>query len=137
MGCPKVIAEPIVAKKANYVLQVKDNQPTLREAISAAFIRFADDGYTEPSLRRWRTIDRDHGREEPREYFIADLPADCGNPGFRRHNALSDRPIGQIAASNGENRQNRNRTDGGGLYHLGVWSGERIRTGRHERVARS
>jgi predicted transposase YbfD/YdcC len=76
MGCQKEIAKTIVDKKANYVLQVKDNQPTLREAISAAFIGFADDDYTEPSLRRFRTVDRDHGREETREYFIADLPAD-------------------------------------------------------------
>ena len=58
------------------MLQVKDNQPIPRAAISGAFIRFADDDYTEPSLRRFKTFDRDHGREETREYFIADVPAD-------------------------------------------------------------
>jgi len=76
MGCQKEIAKVIVDKKANYVLQVKDNQPNLREAISEAFIRFADDDYTEPSLRRFTTFDRNHGREETRQYFIADVPAD-------------------------------------------------------------
>jgi predicted transposase YbfD/YdcC len=76
MGCQKEIAKTIMDKKANYVLQVKDNQPTLREALSAAFLGFADDDYRDPSLRRLRTVDRDHGREETREYFIADLPAD-------------------------------------------------------------
>jgi predicted transposase YbfD/YdcC len=76
MGCQKEIAKAIVDKKANYVLQVKDNQRTLHEAISEAFIRFADDDYTEPSLRRFTTFDRDHGREETRQYFIADVPAD-------------------------------------------------------------
>src|SRR5438876_3070614 len=76
MGCQKEIAKTIVAKKANYVLQVKDNQPSLCQAISEAFIRFADDDYTEPSLRRFKTVDRDHGREETRQYFIADVPAD-------------------------------------------------------------
>jgi predicted transposase YbfD/YdcC len=76
MGCQKEIAQTIVDKKANYVLQVKDNQPTLHEAICEAFIGFADDDYTEPSLRRLRTFDRDHGREETRDYFIADVPAD-------------------------------------------------------------
>jgi predicted transposase YbfD/YdcC len=75
MGCQKEIAKTIVAKQANYVLQVKDNQPTLHEAISAAFIAFADADYTEPSLRRFTTHDRDHGREETRQYFIADVPA--------------------------------------------------------------
>jgi len=75
MGCQKEIAKAIVAKKANYVLQAKDNQPTLHLAICEAFVGLADDDYTEPSLRRFKTIDRDHGREETREYFIADVPA--------------------------------------------------------------
>jgi predicted transposase YbfD/YdcC len=76
MGCQKEIAQTIVDKKANYVLQVKDNQPTLHQAISEAFIRFADNDYTEPSLRRFKTFDCDHGREETREYFIVDVPVD-------------------------------------------------------------
>jgi predicted transposase YbfD/YdcC len=79
MGCQKEIAKTIIAKKANYVLQVKDNQPTLNAALGAAFIAMADNDYTEPSLRRYRTVDRDHGREETRDYFIADVPA--GLPG--------------------------------------------------------
>jgi predicted transposase YbfD/YdcC len=76
MGCQKEIAKTIVDKKANYVLQVKDNQPTLNAAIADAFIGFAEDDYAEPSLRRFRTVERNHGREETRDYFIADLPAD-------------------------------------------------------------
>jgi predicted transposase YbfD/YdcC len=76
MGCQKEIAKTIVAKGADYVLAVKDNQPTLHTAIHEAFIQFAEDDYLEPSLRRFKTIDRDHGRIETREYFIADVPAD-------------------------------------------------------------
>jgi predicted transposase YbfD/YdcC len=76
MGCQKEIAKTIVAKGADYVLAVKDNQPTLHTAIHEAFIQFADDDYIEPSLRRFKTIGRDHGRIETREYFIADVPAD-------------------------------------------------------------
>src|SRR3954447_18221355 len=76
MGCQKEIAKAIVARGAEYVLAVKDNQPTLHRALSEAFIRLADDDYTEPSLRRYQTIDRAHGRIETREYFIADVPAD-------------------------------------------------------------
>jgi predicted transposase YbfD/YdcC len=79
MGCQKEIAKAIVAKKADYVLQVKDNQPTLHAALNEAFIRFAEADYTEPSLRRFRTVDCDHGREETREYIIASVPA--GLPG--------------------------------------------------------
>jgi predicted transposase YbfD/YdcC len=76
MGCQKEIAKAIVAKKANYVLQVKDNQPLLCEAISDAFLRIAEDDYSEPSLRRFKTVERSHGRDETRQYFIVDVPAD-------------------------------------------------------------
>jgi predicted transposase YbfD/YdcC len=74
LGCQKDIAEAIVAKQADYVLAVKDNQPTLHQAVHEAFLQLADDDYTEPSLRRLKTIDHDHGRTETREYFIADVP---------------------------------------------------------------
>src|SRR5205823_7591653 len=67
MGCQKEIAKTIVGKGADYVLAVKDNQPTLHQAIHEAFIQFADDDYLEPSLRRFKTIGRDHGRIETRE----------------------------------------------------------------------
>jgi predicted transposase YbfD/YdcC len=79
MGCQKEIAETIVAKGADYVLAVKDNQPTLCRAISDAFIRFADEDYVEPSLRRYRTVGKAHGRREERQYFIAEVPE--GLPG--------------------------------------------------------
>lgn len=76
MGCQKEIAQAIIDKGADYVLAVKDNQPTLHAAIHEAFIRFADDDYCEPSLRRFKTIDTNHGRTETRQYFIAKVPAD-------------------------------------------------------------
>jgi len=76
MGCQKEIAQAIVDKKADYVLAVKDNQPTLHQALQETFIRWADADYTEPSLRRCRTVDEDHGRRETRDYFIADVPKD-------------------------------------------------------------
>jgi predicted transposase YbfD/YdcC len=76
MGCQKEIAQTIVAKGAEYVLAVKDNQPTLHQAVHEAFNQLADDDYSEPTLRRFKTVARDHGRTETREYFIASAPAD-------------------------------------------------------------
>lgn len=76
MGCQKEIAQAILDQEANYVLQVKDNQPNLREAISQAFAGFAEEDYDVPSLRRLRTVDQDHGRVETRDYFIVDVPKD-------------------------------------------------------------
>ena len=92
MGCQKEIAKAIVAKEANYVLQVKDNQPNLCEAISAAFLGFAEDDYNEPSLRRFKTVERGHGREETRQYFIVDAPADL--PGHEDWSGLKS--IGMV-----------------------------------------
>lgn len=76
IGCQKEIAQTITDREADYVLTVKDNQPTLREAIHEAFMQFAEDDYREPSLRRYKTIDDNHGRREIRQYFIANVPAD-------------------------------------------------------------
>lgn len=100
MGCQKEIAKAIVAKNADYVLQVKDNQPTLHDVVSDAFIRMAEKDYAEPSLRRCKTIDRDHGREEIREYFIVDVPDDL--PGAE--DWLGLKSIGMVL---------RTRTEGG------------------------
>lgn len=98
MGCQKEIAKTIIAKEANYVLPVKDNQPTLNAALGAAFIAMADGDYTEPSLRRFRTVDRDHGREETRDYFIADVPVNL--PGAEEWTGLQS--MGMVMRSRKE-----------------------------------
>src|SRR5437868_6889985 len=55
MGCQKEIAAAIRAQEADYVLTVKDNQPTLHEAIHEAFVAHAEADFTEPTLRRLKT----------------------------------------------------------------------------------
>jgi predicted transposase YbfD/YdcC len=74
-GCQKEIAAQIRQQQADYVLAVKDNQPTLANDLLEAFIAHADEDYTHPSLRRYKTVERGHGRKETREYFVADVPA--------------------------------------------------------------
>jgi predicted transposase YbfD/YdcC len=74
-GCQKEIAAQIRAQQADYVLAVKDNQPTLADDLIEAFIDHADRDYTDPGLRRCKTVERGHGRTETREYFVADVPA--------------------------------------------------------------
>jgi predicted transposase YbfD/YdcC len=76
MGCQKDIAAAIIGKGADYVLAVKDNQPTLHEAIHEAFLDYAEQDYAVPSLRRYKTEERSHGRLETREHFIVNAPAD-------------------------------------------------------------
>jgi predicted transposase YbfD/YdcC len=67
MGCQKSIAEKIVAKKADYILAVKQNQGNLLDGIKDSFRRLAADAVAEE-------IDCGHGRVERRTCsVIADL----------------------------------------------------------------
>jgi predicted transposase YbfD/YdcC len=64
MGCQKEIARTIVTGGGDYILAVKDNQPTLHAEIQAAFAQAPA-----PKLRSSRvatTYDKGHGREEQR-----------------------------------------------------------------------
>jgi predicted transposase YbfD/YdcC len=36
----------------------------------------AEADFTDPTLRRFKTVERSHGRQETREYFIAPVPAE-------------------------------------------------------------
>jgi predicted transposase YbfD/YdcC len=71
MGCQKTIAETIITGGGDYILAVKDNQPTLPAEIQAAFATAA----TPParSSRLYTTEDQGHGREEQRRVQV--LPA--------------------------------------------------------------
>jgi predicted transposase YbfD/YdcC len=64
MGCQKAIAETIVAGGGDYILAVKDNQPTLHAEIQAAFATAAPP--TARSPRLYATEDHGHGRDEQR-----------------------------------------------------------------------
>ena len=67
MGCQKKIASTIINQKADYVIQVKNNQKRLHEDIALFFEQRAD--------ANWdcvETIDGDHGRIETRRYTVTD-----------------------------------------------------------------
>jgi predicted transposase YbfD/YdcC len=81
MGCQKDIASAIRAREADYVLAVKNNQPTLYQAIQEAFVAHAENDYLDPLLKRLKTVERGHGRKETREYFIASAPAELVREG--------------------------------------------------------
>jgi predicted transposase YbfD/YdcC len=75
MGCQKEIAAAIRAGEADYVLAVKDNQPSLHQAVHEAFVAHADAEFTDPTLKRIRTVDDGHGRQEVRDYYVAAAPS--------------------------------------------------------------
>ncbi len=76
MHCQTETANAIRAQKADYVLSVKKNQPTLYERLDDLFLEYGEQGFRGPGLRRHVTVEKSHGREERREYYVAAAPED-------------------------------------------------------------
>jgi len=72
MGCQTEIAKTIVDGGGDYLLAVKDNQPTLRQDIAATFAEAADerrrtvDEQARPAVEVFEEVDKGHGRVEKR-----------------------------------------------------------------------
>jgi predicted transposase YbfD/YdcC len=76
MGCQKEIAAKIVSGGGDYVLAVKDNQPTLHQAILDYFAeRHELQDFADMGCRQHTTTERSRGRDETRYYAVAPLPA--------------------------------------------------------------
>jgi predicted transposase YbfD/YdcC len=71
MGCQKEIARTIKEQKGDYLLAVKDNQPTMHAELQAAFAAAGSNPTS--SHRKYTTEDNDHGRHEYRTVQV--LPA--------------------------------------------------------------
>jgi predicted transposase YbfD/YdcC len=71
MGCQTEIAAQIVTGGGDYVLAVKDNQPTLHAEVREAFATALDS--EDPRLRRHASEETSHGRQERRVVWV--LPA--------------------------------------------------------------
>jgi predicted transposase YbfD/YdcC len=76
MGCQKEIARDIAEGGGDFVIAVKDNQPRLREAITAHFLRHLERDLEGLKYRRFETEDEGHGRLDERSYFLTPVPAD-------------------------------------------------------------
>ena len=63
MGCQKNIANKIVEKKADYILALKENHPTLLEDVTRSFDK-------KPCHEFYQTLDVGHGRVEERKCSI-------------------------------------------------------------------
>ena len=71
IGCQKNIVKQIIKeKKANYVIALKGNQPTMYNE----FVEYAQDCIADPLLSSkystLTTLEKGHGRIEKREYFL-------------------------------------------------------------------
>lgn len=70
LGCNKTIAQKILDAGGQYVLQVKDNQPTLRDKLEVAFKDAILDGFKDLSSDGYQQTDGDHGRIETRKLWV-------------------------------------------------------------------
>jgi predicted transposase YbfD/YdcC len=76
MGCQTDIAGKILEKKADYVLAVKGNQPTLHEGVVEFFLDQMEDDFARVKVSRHETKEKGHGRIEHRTYYVCDVPED-------------------------------------------------------------
>jgi len=74
MGCQKNIAADIRQAGADYVLAVKNNQPTLHEDIRQVFGEGLDNDFAGLEHRCQRTEEKSHGRYEKRCYHVLPVP---------------------------------------------------------------
>lgn len=73
MGTQKEIAEKIIDKEADYILQVKGNQETLMEEIALYFEKDVFPSKKKDlakESRHYKEVCFDHGRQETREYYV-------------------------------------------------------------------
>jgi predicted transposase YbfD/YdcC len=70
LGCQKEVAALIVETNADYLLQVKDNQPTLKDQLATLFAEAALEQYQGLTHATATTVDGDHGRIETREAHV-------------------------------------------------------------------
>ena len=88
MGCNPTIAQAILDAEADYLLAVKDNQPTLHADIESYF-------ETAPpaEVEKVKTVGKDHGRFEVRNYTVSHkvdwYPAQRSYPGAPRFSKLT------------------------------------------------
>ncbi len=76
MGCQKAIAEDIVDGGGDFVIAVKDNQPTLREAIESHFEKHLEGDFEDLQYRHHETHEEAHGRIDERSYYLTKVPTE-------------------------------------------------------------
>jgi predicted transposase YbfD/YdcC len=70
MGCQKEIAAQIKERGADYVLALKENQPTLYEEVHALFAKGLETDFRGMRHQECQTKDDSHGRKETRTYHL-------------------------------------------------------------------
>jgi predicted transposase YbfD/YdcC len=82
MGCQKAIADRIRARGADYVLPVKENQPTLYKQVEGAIAEALEQDAED--IEEHQTVETGHGRQETRTYALFPKPDSVDPEGLWR-----------------------------------------------------
>jgi predicted transposase YbfD/YdcC len=86
MGCQKEIAAAAIAAKADYVFALKDNQPTLHQAVADHIMGRWEEDFAGDRVGFHEAEEAGHGRRESRTYIQLEAPE--GLPGFEAWRGL-------------------------------------------------
>jgi predicted transposase YbfD/YdcC len=75
-GCQRNIADEIISGGGNFVLALKENQPTLFHAVVALFATLLSEDFGNTPVSRHEEHEKGHGRLEDRYYYQISVPAD-------------------------------------------------------------
>ncbi|MCA8987284.1 MAG: ISAs1 family transposase [Planctomycetaceae bacterium] len=78
----KKIARQLRGKKADYVMTVKKNQPSLYNTINRKFEELSEKDFEDSRVRRYTTRETNGGREEYRRYTVFPAPAELRQLGW-------------------------------------------------------
>lgn len=92
MGCQRAIADQIRAGGADYLLAVKENQPTLYEQVKEAIAEELEQDAED--IEDHQTVEKGHGRHETRTYAIFPKPELVDPLGLWRDLSGGDRDLG-------------------------------------------
>lgn len=74
LGCQRSIAQQVRAQGGDYVLALKDNQPTLAADVQECFAQAQAQGFAEVVHDAHVTVDKGHGRRETRRQWVITDP---------------------------------------------------------------
>lgn len=106
LGCQKNIAAPIRAGGGDYVLALKENQPTLYADVQQLFLDGLENDFAKLKHHACHTVDEGHGRAEQRYYHVVAVPAELAAkhpewPDWRSVGMVySERTVGDQEPSN-------------------------------------
>lgn len=76
MGCQQEIAEKVLELGGDYILALKDNQPTMHQRTKELLEAATTSDEPPKEMRRWVKKERRRGRDEIRDYVVMPVPKD-------------------------------------------------------------